>query len=102
MESREGSSSRHPTKRCHARLAAWVVMVASSVVAFAVPDSAVGKNDVAPEVAISDLHNSVLSRLFTTGNKAGLRDVSFPVSLAGMQTVHTKFVFLSNLRSGYL
>ena len=45
--------------------------------------------------AFSDVHNSVLYRLFRTGNIAGLEDTRYPVNLAGLQAVNAKLLFLS-------
>jgi membrane dipeptidase len=45
--------------------------------------------------AFSDLHNSVLYRLFRTGNLAGLEDTRYPVNYAGLRSANAKLLFLS-------
>ena len=46
--------------------------------------------------AVSDLHNSVLYRIFTTtGDPASLGDTRYPVHLAGLKSAKAKFLFLS-------
>lgn len=50
-----------------------------------------------PPAPVSDLHNSVLHRLFTAGGDpaAGLADSRFAVNLAGLESAHAQFLFLS-------